>query len=376
MIPDTHYVLPNPMPDHLLLNGKKFFLDEIQHYSFRESIPIDGYEAKTLEFCKNWLQGVQEFPVQTSGSTGTPKLIELSRERMEASARRTLRLFNLQPEDRVLVCMNTEYIAGLMMLVRGLVGNLHLTIVEPIGNPLASVDPDAEFDFIAMVPLQLQTILEQTPEKKGKLNRMKAILLGGAAVSKGLEEAVQELEVPVYQSYGMTETISHVAVRRLNGAEKQEYYTAPPEVTLGQDERGCLTIAADVTGGETLVTNDLVELLGNNSFRWLGRADNTINSGGVKVQLEKVETALGEALAALGITRRYFAAALPDESLGERLIAVLEGSPLTDLEETNLKGKLSETLAKYEIPKRFGYLPRLPETATGKINRRAGMSLL
>ncbi len=364
------------MPDHLLLNGKKFFLDEIQHYSFRESIPIDGYEAKTLEFCKNWLQGVQEFPVQTSGSTGTPKLIELSRERMEASARRTLRLFNLQPEDRVLVCMNTEYIAGLMMLVRGLVGNLHLTIVEPIGNPLASVDPDAEFDFIAMVPLQLQTILEQTPEKKGKLNRMKAILLGGAAVSKGLEEAVQELEVPVYQSYGMTETISHVAVRRLNGAEKQEYYTAPPEVTLGQDERGCLTIAADVTGGETLVTNDLVELLGNNSFRWLGRADNTINSGGVKVQLEKVETALGEALAALGITRRYFAAALPDESLGERLIAVLEGSPLTDLEETNLKGKLSETLAKYEIPKRFGYLPRLPETATGKINRRAGMSLL
>ncbi|GGK71266.1 AMP-binding protein [Rufibacter glacialis] len=364
------------MPDHLLLNGKKFYLDEIQHYSFRESIPLDGYEAKTLEFCKNWLQGVQEFPVQTSGSTGTPKLIELHRDRMEASARRTLRIFDLQPEDRVLVCLNTEYIAGMMMLVRGLVGNLHLTIIEPLGNPLASIDPAADFDFVSLVPLQLQTILEQTPEKVPKLNQMKAILLGGAPIAKPLEEAVQAWEVPVYQSYGMTETISHIAVRRLNGKGKSEFYTAPPEITLGQDDRGCLTIAAEVTGQETLVTNDLVELGEANSFRWLGRADNTVNSGGVKVQLEKVEAALGEALAELGISRRFFAASLPDEKLGDRLIAVLEGTPLTDTEEANLQGKLTQSLSKYEIPKQFGYLPRLPETATGKLDRRSGLALL
>ncbi|MGV3540328.1 MAG: AMP-binding protein [Rufibacter sp.] len=364
------------MPDHLLLNQKKFFYDEIQHYSFRESIPINGYEAKTLEFCKNWLQGVQEFAIQTSGSTGTPKWLELSRDRMEASANRTLRIFNLQPEDRVLVCLNSEYIAGMMMLVRGLVGQLHMTIVEPSGNPLVSVDPTAEFDFVAMVPLQLQTILEKTPEKIEKLNRMKAILLGGAPVSKHLEEMVQSLEVPVYQSYGMTETVSHVAVRRLNGPERTDYYTAPAEVILGQDERGCLTISADVTGGEVLVTNDRVEMRDAHSFKWLGRADNTINSGGVKVQLEKVESALEDALHQLDMSRRCFAAALPDEALGERLIAVLEGSPLTDEEEQNLKGKLSEKLGKYEIPKQFGYLPRLPETATGKIDRRGGMALL
>ncbi|MBA9077878.1 AMP-binding protein [Rufibacter quisquiliarum] len=364
------------MPDHLLLNQKKFFLDEIQHYSFRESIPIDGYEAKTLEFCKNWLQGVQEFAIQTSGSTGTPKWLELSRDRMEASAKRTLRLFDLQPEDRVLVCLNTEYIAGMMMLVRGFVGQLHMTIVEPSGNPLVRVDPASAFDFVALVPLQLQTILEQTPEKVGQLNRMKAILLGGAPVSKQLEKAVQALEVPVYQSYGMTETVSHVAVRRLNGAERTDSYTAPAEVTLGQDERGCLTIMADVTGGEVLVTNDRVEMIDAHSFKWLGRADNTINSGGVKVQLEKVESALEDALHQLGMSRRCFAAALPDESLGERLIAVLEGSPLADEEEQNLKGMLSEQLGKYEIPKQFGYLPRLPETATGKIDRRGGMALL
>ncbi|WP_245964632.1 AMP-binding protein [Rufibacter immobilis] len=369
-------LLDTTMPDYLLLNGKKFFLDEIQHYSFRESIPLNGYEAKTLEFCKNWLQGVQEFPVQTSGSTGVPKLLELQRDRMEASAQRTLRIFDLKPEDRVLVCMNTDYIAGMMMLVRGLVGNLHMTIIEPIGNPLANVDPEANFDFIAMVPLQLQTILEQTPEKVTKLNQMKAILLGGAPVGAQLEKLVQVLEVPVYQSYGMTETISHIAVRRLNGDERTDYYTAPPEVRLGLDERGCLTIAAEVTGGETLVTNDLVHLLDEHTFRWIGRADNTINSGGVKVQLEKVEAALGEALTQLGMARRYFAAALPDETLGERLIAVLEGSPLTEVEEENLKGKLSETLTKYEIPKQLGYLPRLPETASGKLDRRGGMALL
>lgn len=362
--------------DHLILNGKKFFLDEIQHYSFRESIPINGYEAKTLEFCKNWLLGVQEFAVQTSGSTGTPKLLSLSRAAMEASAKRTLQLFHLQPEDKVLVCLNTEYIAGMMMLVRGLVGDLHLTIVEPVGNPFAGVEADNEFDFVAMVPLQLQTVLEQTPEKVTVLNQMKAVLLGGAALSKYQEELVQQLEVPVYQSYGMTETVSHVAVRRLNGPEKADYYTAPDGVTLGQDFRGCLTICADVTNQETLVTNDRVELLNAHSFRWLGRIDNTINTGGVKVQLEKVERALEDALEELGMHRRCFAATLPDEKLGERLIAVLEGKPLINLEEENLKGKLSESLGKYEIPKWFGYLPRLPETATGKIDRRGGMALL
>ncbi|AMM51980.1 acyl-CoA synthetase [Rufibacter sp. DG15C] len=364
------------MPDHLLLNGKKFFLDEVQEYSYRESIPLDGYEIKTLEFCKNWLLGVQEFPVMTSGSTGTPKVITLTREQMEASAQRTLRIFNLQPEDKVLVCLNTEYIAGMMMLVRGLVGQLHMTIIEPIGNPLANVDADASFDFVAMVPLQLQMLLEQTPEKVDQLNQMKAVLLGGAAIHRNLEEAVQSLQVPVYQSYGMTETVSHVAVRQLNGKDRSEYYVAPQEVILGQDERGCLTISAEVTNHEILVTNDLVELRDAHSFKWLGRADNIINSGGVKVQLEKVEQALGDAMSNLGMNRRFFAAALPDEALGERLIAVLEGSPLAEEEEKNLKGMLNETLSKYEIPKQFGYLPRLPETATGKVDRRGGMALL
>ncbi|WP_370589998.1 AMP-binding protein [Rufibacter sp. LB8] len=212
---------------------------------------------------------MQEFAIQTSGSTGTPKWLELTRDRMEASAKRTLRLFNLQPEDRVLVCLNTEYIAGMMMLVRGFVGELHMTIVEPSGNPFANLDPEAEFDFVAMVPLQLQTILEQTPDKVEKLNRMKAILLGGAPVSKQLEEKVQLLEVPVFQSYGMTETVSHVAVRRLNGPERKDYYTAPSEIILDQDERGCLTISADVTGNEILVTNDRVEMVDAHSFKWL-----------------------------------------------------------------------------------------------------------
>ena len=364
------------MPNHLLLNGKKFYLDEIQHYSFRESIPLNGYEAKTLEFCKNWLQGVQEFPLLTSGSTGVPKMVPLSRAAMEASAKRTIQLFKLQAEDKLLVCLNTEYIAGMMLLVRGLVGNLHLTIVEPIGNPLASIDLESAFAFAAMVPLQLQTVLEQTPEKIAILARMKALLLGGAPLSKSLEKAIHTLKVPVYQSYGMTETVSHVAVRSVNGPEKTDFYRAPNGITLGQDKRGCLTISADVTDYKTVVTNDRVELLDAQTFRWLGRVDNTINTGGVKVQLEKVESALEEALTALGMSRRSFAAALPDEALGERLIAVLEGSPLTEEEEQNIKGRLRETLGKYEIPKQFGYLPRLPETASGKVDRRGGIGQL
>ncbi len=364
------------MPDHLLLNGKKFFLDEIQHYSFRESIPLNGYEAKTLEFCKNWLQGVQEFPVQTSGSTGAPKLISLTRAAMEASTDRTLQLFDLKPEDKVLVCLNTEYIAGIMMLVRGLVGQLHLTIVEPSANPFLHVAPEIEFDFVAMVPLQLQTILDQAPETKNRLNRMKAVLLGGAPVSAQLQEATNTLSVPVYQSYGMTETVSHVALRRLNGSEKTDHYIAPKGIKLEQDARGCLVITADVTNHQKVVTNDRVNLLNAHTFEWLGRIDNTINSGGVKIQIEIVEAALEAALADLGLPRVCFVGSLPDEKLGERLIAVIEGSPLTDDNEANLKAKLSANLSKYEQPKQFGYLPALPRTATGKIDRRGGLALL
>ncbi|WP_439883247.1 AMP-binding protein [Pontibacter sp. MBLB2868] len=361
---------------HLLLNGKKFYFDEIASYSFRNSIPLNGYETKTLEFCRNWLNGVQEFPIQTSGSTGIPKTIQLTRQQMEHSARRTIKLLGLQQGDCTLVCLNTEYIAGMMMLVRGFLAELQMIIVEPIGNPLTLVDRNEKIDFASFVPMQLHTILHELPEALPQLNGMKGILVGGAPVNPTLQRELQRIKAPVFHTYGMTETASHIALRRLNGLEAAEYYQVLDHIKVGLDKRGCLTIKGDVTNNELLVTNDIVELLTPKQFRWLGRIDNTINSGGVKVQVEKVELAVAEAFVELPDSPRFFIAAQPDEVLGEKVVLILEGNPLAAEVETQLLTKLKGMLRKFEVPREVYYSQAFSETATGKISRQRTMQKL
>ena len=363
-------------PDSLQLNGKKFYYEEIANYSFRSSIPINGYEAKVLECCRNWLLGQQDFVVHTSGSTGIPKSITLTRQQLEASARRTIRALGLQPGDRALVCLNVEAVSGLMMLVRGFVASLELIVVEPIANPLAFSKTEQPYDFISLVPYQLTTILQETPAKKMILDFAKAILLGGAPVSAALEADLQALKAPVYLSYGMTETASHIALRRLNGAHPESLFTAFPGIALSQDERGCLTIRGDVTQNQTIITNDLVNLRDGASFEWLGRADNTVNTGGVKVQLEKVEVVLARALLLQHLDCRSFAAALPDPKLGSRIVAVLEGPPLDSQAAQALQQELSHSLSKYEQPKALCYASRFAATPSGKIDKKATLQLM
>lgn len=364
--------MPNPpdaYPDKLLLNGKPFYFDEIAAYSFRNSIPINGYEAKVLELCRNWLTGVQEFPIRTSGSTGPARLIVLTREQLEASARRTLGLLGLQPGDRALVCLNVEAVGGLMMVVRGLLGQLPLTIMEPTALPAETLIAEPPFAFASFVPLQLQSLLSHSPDLRPRLNHLKAILVGGAPVHANLQQRVQELEAPVFHTYGMTETASHIGLRRLNGPQPEEAYRVPEEITVGQDDRSCLTIRGDVTRQEPLVTNDLVELQPGNRFRWLGRLDNMLNSGGFKVQVEKVETALAAALAIRGVDRKVAVVGVPDQKLGQRVVAVLEGDPLAEKDETGLLAELRNGLHPYEVPKEICYQPRLRQTPTGKLDR-------
>lgn len=360
----------------LTLNGKKFSYDEIAAYSFRNSVPLNGYEAKTLEFCRDWLNGVQEFPIQTSGSTGVPKQIALTRQQMEISARRTIKLLHLKADEHMLICLNTEYIAGLMMIVRGLLADMQMTIVEPVGNPLTLAPADEAYHFSSFVPMQLQTILHENGGGLERLNNMKAILVGGAPVSFALQRELQLLRVPVYHTYGMTETASHIALRLLNGPDAADYYETIEGVTIGQDNRGCLTITADITSNETLVTNDIVEILTPTRFRWIGRADNTINTGGVKVQTETVEVAVSEAMADLENAPRFFVASQPDELLGEKVILVLEGSSLPEETEQLVLDKMRSLLHKFEMPKDVYYSPAFSETPTGKVSRLRTMQKL
>lgn len=356
------------LPDSLLLNGRNFRYADIQEYPLHSPTSLNGYEAKILDFCRQWLNGTLTFDLHTSGSTGTPQLIQMRRRQLEASARRTCEYFDLGAGDRVLVCLNCESVGGLMMLVRGLEQNMHLTIVEPHANPLALVDAEETFEFASFVPLQMRTLLEQGYAPF--LNRMKVILVGGATVESTLESAIQQLTVPVYHTYGMTETASHIALRRINGPDASPYYRVLPGIHVELDARGCLTIRGDVTDDQLITTNDRVRLVDEHTFEWLGRADFIINSGGVKVQAEKVEKVLEVALAELGLPiRRAFVAGQPDARLGEQVTAFLEGEPLTDTQTQQLQDLLTERLDRYERPRAFVYAPQFQATASGKVDR-------
>jgi O-succinylbenzoic acid--CoA ligase len=230
---------------------------------------------------------------------------------------------------------------------------------------------------------------------RARLNGMTAILVGGAPVSAALEQQAQALAAPVYHTYGMTETATHIALRRLNGPDASPWFQPLPGVEIDVDARGCLRLKGPMTLDHWLQTNDLVDLaippqqppqasassddgsrfeLHVARFRWLGRWDNVINSGGVKVQVETVEAAAGQAWLALGLAeRRFFVAGLPDARLGERVTLLVEGSPLPAAQEAALTAALAQALPAYEAPRQVLYAPRFVETATGKIDRRASL---
>ncbi|MCO5198568.1 MAG: AMP-binding protein [Anaerolineae bacterium] len=318
-----------------------------------------------VAFCRTWLSGQTAFALHTSGSTGKPRPITVSREQMRASAHFTGAALGLQVGDRALVCLSTDYIAGVMMLVRGMELDLAVTVVPPRRNPLAAFSAETRFDFTAVVPMQMQAILN-SPQRI-IADHMQAIIIGGAAVTPSLEHDLQSLNAAVYNSYGMTETVSHIALRRLNGPHPDAYFVPFAAVKLGLDEQQCLTITSILSGGKTIVTNDRVELLSDGRFRWLGRIDNVINSGGYKVQAERVEAALHTVL---GENRRLVVGGMPDATFGEQVVAIIEGE---DSAEIDLHTALLQSgqLHRYELPRQIIFLPHFPETRSGKVDRRA-----
>ncbi|MGB0523698.1 MAG: AMP-binding protein [Flammeovirgaceae bacterium] len=319
-----------------------------------------------LRFCRDWFLGKEQFVQQTSGSTGTPKLIHIDRQQMQASAVATIKTLKLREGIKALVCINTNYIGGKMMLVRGMIGNWQLTLVEPTSNPFQSLESSKSFDFTALVPLQLHAIMEQ--QQTSKLNGMKAIIVGGAPVSQQLQKRIQKVTVPIYSTYGMTETVSHIALKCLNGVNKTSNYHVLQGVEIGQDARGCLTIQGAMTGGRRLITNDLVEMYSPSEFKWLGRFDHVINSGGIKIPLEQLEIKIANLLTTLGVKSAFAVVPLPDERLGQRITLVFEEGQSNNPEI--ITAELKDKLAKYECPKAVIMIKKIPETKSGKIDRQ------
>ena len=307
------------------------------------------------EFLEEWNNPSLYVHVQTSGSTGTPKPMLVEKQRMLNSARITCDFLGLREGDTALLCMSLDYIAGKMMVVRSIERGLKLTTVAPSGHPLST--PHSPLDFAAMVPMQVYNSL-QVPEEKERLMRIRHLIIGGGAIDDALASALKTFPNHVWSTYGMTETLSHIALRRLNGPEASEWYTPFPSVKVSLNEDHCLVIDAPEVCSERLVTNDIAEL-SEGRFRILGRKDNVICSGGIKIQIETLERQLRPHLQApFLITKR------PDAKFGEAVVLLTEGA----VDEA--RRVCAQVLPKYNQPKAYLHVDKIPLTATGKPARK------
>lgn len=321
-----------------------------------------GWDKSLLAFIVEWYNENDFVVVHTSGSTGEPAPISISKKRMVNSARMTLGFFGLKAGDKALLCLPADYIAGKMMLVRSLVGNLNLTAVAPRGNPLENqVDG---FDLAAMVPLQIHTILNSAQGEK-KIESIRKLIIGGAAISAALEERLKNLNNDIYSTYGMTETVSHIALRRLNGAERSPYYTILPGVRIDKDENDCLVIDAPDLADGPVRTRDIVRIINRNEFEVSGRFDNVINSGGIKYHPEIIERKIEEF-----ITDRFIIASVPDSRLGEKIVLIIETSDPRKYTLPDFKISVNKKLPALERPKDLVFLEHFPETGNAKFQRK------
>lgn len=321
-------------------------------------------ETNAISFCCEWLNGKEIFEFNTSGSTGRPKKVVFQRKQLEASARQTEKALRLLPGYTALICLDTQFIAGAMMVVRCLVTGMNMIVRTPSSNPLAGVA--THIDFAAFVPSQLVTIVEQGTNQ---LNKLRVVIIGGAPLQEEFIERLQDCSPAFYATYGMTETLTHIALQRLNGHDRQDAFHLLPDVQASTDERGCLVVQAPHLGAQPIITNDMVTIVDKTKLRWLGRFDRVINSGGVKVHAEKVEKAAEHVFRELKIQKRFFVSGFPDEVLGERVVLVVESNPFKPEAEDSLRNAFNRYLGKFELPKSFVYVLPFAETSTQKIDR-------
>lgn len=333
------------------------------------------------DFLQEWNSPSETLLVHTSGSTGKPKPMWVEKQRMLNSAHITCDFLGLRPGDSALLCMSLDYIAGKMMVVRSIERKLRLFSVKPSGHPLSDESlakmVEMDFDFVAMVPMQVYNTL-QVPQERERLSRIKHLIIGGGAIDDALAEELRSLPGAVWSTYGMTETLSHIALRRLNGEEASEWYQPFGSVGVSLNSDGCLVIDAPLVCSEPLVTNDIAEIKQQETsshssdassslktssphvlFRIKGRKDNVICSGGIKIQIEEVENLLRQHLDA-----PFLLAKKKDEKFGEIAVLVTESGDLEGVEAI-----CRQVLPKYWVPRQYLHFDQLPMTETGKPKR-------
>jgi O-succinylbenzoic acid--CoA ligase len=320
----------------------------------------DTYERDIGDFLIDWVSDRDHVVQQSSGSTGAPKPIRLLKEHMVHSARATGEFMGLGPGSKAMVCLPMSAIAGKMMLVRAMVLGWDLYMVPPVSDPLREVS--GSFDFAAMVPLQVEKSLK-------KLSRIGKLIVGGAPVLPALLARLPKKGPEIWQTYGMTETASHIALRKLQTVPAGEDpeavlppYTAMEGIRLELDARGCLVIHAPGWSDHPITTNDLVALESETTFRWLGRIDHVVNSGGVKLMPDLLEIRMSPYL-----EHPFFLCGMDDATLGQKLVLFVEGphDPKAVRRALEESGKFD----KYELPREIYCVPSFAETMTGKVDR-------
>jgi O-succinylbenzoic acid--CoA ligase len=340
------------------LDGNYFDREALKEVAYSYVKQGKPYEQTIGDFLIDWLNEKLYVDVFTSGSTGKPKPIRLDKQAMVHSALATGDFFGIKPGDSALQCLPSNFIAGKMMLVRAMILGLSLDLIAPTSNPLNG--NKKKYNFCAMVPIQVENSLEQ-------LHQIKTLIVGGAPASVALIERLQEVSTKIFATYGMTETITHIAAKPLNNLPKgaTANYKTLPNIQISTDDRNCLVIDAPRITSEKIITNDVVKISSKTEFDWLGRYDNVINSGGVKLHPEQIE----EKLSAI-ISQRFFVSAMDDVQLGKKLILLIEDTQQILHVSDILKNiKQSNKFSKFEIPKSVYTVEKFIETNTGKLQR-------
>lgn len=302
------------------------------------------------DFLVHWNSKNEFIILQTSGSTGTPKKIEVHKTDLIKSANLTGKFLKLEDGNSALCCLPIQYISGTMMLIRALTLNLELIIIEPTLKPLENLNQ--KIDFCAMTPMQVENSLE-------KLHLIKKLIIGGSQVSNQLKEKLKDFPNEIYETFAMTETYSHFALKNLKN--QNDYFIALDEFKLSVDDRKCLKIETPFHQ-KYIQSNDIVELINDTTFFWKGRYDYIINSGGIKINPEEVENKIKHLF-----FNEFIISSIPDETLGQKLILIIQTQKNLIVE--NLMKEMKNILSKYEIPKEIYKIQQFEKTPTGKIKR-------
>ena len=351
--------MTNSLP--LRLNFKAFDKAWVLNYAYsllRESHSLTPWKKEILYFLIDWLTGKDEIKTTTSGSTGIPKTITLKKKYIKNSAKTTIDFFRLQEGNNIFLSLPVKYIAGKLMIIRALEGKMNLYAVEPSLTPVLE---DVSIDFAAMTPSQVAALLE-TEKGKNFLKKIKTLIIGGDKITAALEEKLQSLQTNIWHTYGMTETITHIALRKVNGKNRSKYFTPLPGVSLSLSSDQRLIIDAPHIGVRFLMTNDMAELNDDNTFAIKGRKDNVVISGGIKLFPEEIEKKIEKV-----IPYPFYFTGITDEKLGNKLVMIIESKQ--PLNTGNIFNKIKPLLSKYELPKEIIVKQSFEKTVSGKLKR-------